>query len=92
MDFMTRNGLYLTVVVLCDSFNQAKESYQEWLQFLKTNSPERLDDYGEAGLFVKMDRFFRYIFCDERMEPTFEMVADTVIDRDTFFALEYAEF
>lgn len=87
MDLMT-TGNYITIIVLCDDYENAIKAYHSWLNYLECTDPEYIQDYNEATLSVETDEVLRYIFCDYRMEDIFALIADSIISMNELCLFE----
>lgn len=69
----------------------AKKAYKTWLDYLLASEPESVQGFNPAGLFVEVDKIFRYVFFDSHLDLIFLSFSDQVIYQDEFFMLEGIE-
>lgn len=73
------------VVILCDSWQDAEDSFDVFTYYLSVYEPESVRSINEACLCVETDSDLRYIFTDARMQGVFEDITVDFIDSGSFF-------
>lgn len=71
------------IVILCNSFDDAKDAYDELVEFLNTYEPWHIKETYNASYCVETDDDLRYIFIDFRLKGLFPK--DDQIDVSKFF-------
>lgn len=73
------------IVVLCDSFNDAKMAFYIFLDFLQESEPQEIRNIFVHSYCVETNYDLRYIFVDYRFKPIFEDMKPDFIGVDEFF-------
>ena len=74
------------IVVLCNSFEEAKDSFAKFMDFLEFYEPQSITRVFESSYCVDTDDDLRYVFVDYRFGPLFENLGDSdEIWEDEFF-------
>lgn len=74
------------IVILCDSWQDAMDAYNCFLDFLEQNEPDHIDHCDSYGYYIQTDDDIRYIFTDYRWESTFEKIMGVeFVNSDQFF-------
>lgn len=74
------------MVVLCDSFDDARYAFSEFMDFLETFDPFLIEKVYEFSYCVETVEGIRYIFVDYRFEPMFNKMGNAdCIGADEFF-------
>lgn len=71
------------IVILCNSFYEAIDSFDIFMEFLNENTPWSIKRVFESSYCVETDDDLKYVFVDYRFESLFDK-ADC-IDVDQFF-------
>lgn len=72
------------IVVLCNSFEEVKDAFDIFLDFLEWDCCEIQKIY-HACYCVETDDDLRYIFIDHRMKNLFKNMAPDFLDVEEFF-------
>lgn len=59
------------ILVLCNSFEEAQDGYDVFVQFLEENEPWSIRNAWNCSYCVETDDDLRYIFIDRRMKNIF---------------------
>lgn len=73
------------IVILCDSFQDAKAAFDLFLSFLQSSDPWTIRTIYASSYCVETDEDLRYIFIDRRMKPLFEGMRPDVLEEQEFF-------
>lgn len=74
------------IVVLCNSFEEAQESFYIFLDFLETYEPSSISKVFKPAYCVETDDDLRYIFVDYRFRNLFHsFCTPDIIEKDEFF-------
>lgn len=74
------------VVVLCDSFDDAKDGFDSFMDFLENYEPFSILKVFEYSYCVETDDNLRYIFVDRRFKPLFHTFdRPDEVELDEFF-------
>ena len=79
------------IVILCDSYNDARMAFLTFLDFIQENGIIINEVYRHC-LCVETDDDLRYIFVDYRMEDQFKKMNPDIIWIGTFFEEIYQYF
>lgn len=60
------------IVILCNSFETAKDGFEAFLGFLEEYEPQSISKVFKASYCVETDDDLRYIFVDRRFKPLFQ--------------------
>lgn len=80
------------VVILCESFEAAFNSFTIFLSYLYNDCPEEVRKVYEHCYCVEMWDDLRYIFVDYRMEHAFDDMKPDIVDDFVFFDGMYEWF
>ena len=72
------------IVILCDSFDDAKEAFEIFLEYLNWECYVIKQNF-EACYCVETDDDLRYIFIDYRMRNIFKDMTPDFLDVEEFF-------
>lgn len=75
------------VVVICNSFYDAKENYKNFLELIPLKG-DIIERRWDACNCVETDDNMRYIFVDPKIANTFDQKQNDFIGEDLFFRLE----
>lgn len=73
------------IVILCESFQDAINSFRYFLHFLEDNEPWSILQVWEKCQCVETDENLRYIFVDYRFEHAFDNCHPDIVDAGNFF-------
>lgn len=73
------------IVILCDSFEDARNCFAAFMDFLETFEALSISKVFEYSYCVETDDDLRYIFVDYRFKPLFREISLDYIDSDEFF-------
>lgn len=74
------------IVILCNSFDEAKAGFSRFMDFLETYEPLSISTVFEYSYCVETDDDLRYIFVDYRFKPLFHTFdRPDEVDLDEFF-------
>lgn len=74
------------IVVLCNSFDEAKEGFFRFMDFLETYEPLSISNVFEYSYCVETDDDLRYIFVDYRFRNLFHSFdSPDIVEMDEFF-------
>lgn len=74
------------IVILCQSFEDAKEAFGLFMQYLLEYEPWSILNFWNACYCVETDENLRYIFVDYRMEHAFDNCRPDIVWEGDFFA------
>lgn len=74
------------IVVLCRSFEDAKEAFSSFMQYLLEYEPWSILNFWNDCYCVETDENLRYIFVDYRMEHVFDNCRPDIVLEGDFFA------
>ncbi len=78
----------IMISIECENFERAQQAYKSWLGYLLDREPECVEGFNDYVLYVDVDRIFRYIFFDWRLESVLSEFSDQMLYQDEFFFLE----
>ena len=81
----------ILISICCEDYEMAKKAYSIWLKHLLETEPESVQGYNAAGLFIEIDKIFRYVFFDSHFDLIFMQLSDQMLYQDDFFMLEGIE-
>lgn len=81
----------IIISVCCENYEVAKKAYKTWVEHLLDTEPESVQVYNDAGLYVEVDKIFRYVFFDSHLDLVFLQLSDQMFYQDDFFMLEGIE-
>lgn len=61
------------IVILCNSFEEAQDSYDQFVSFLDSFEPWSIKETYNAAYCVETDDDLRYIFIDRRLNTWFQL-------------------
>lgn len=74
------------IVVLCNTFQDAKDAFDVFMDFLENTEPFTITRVFEHSYCVETDEDLRYIFIDYHLAPVFRVFGDSdEIEMDEFF-------
>ncbi len=73
------------IVVLCESFQDAQDAFDIFVQFLEEVEPFSILEVYENCLCVDTDDDLRYVFVDYHLEHEFDKLTLDILDADEFF-------
>lgn len=74
------------IVILCNSFDEAKDGFARFMDFLEAYEPLSISKVFEYSYCVETDDNLRYIFVDYRFKPLFHRFCRSdEIDMEEFF-------
>lgn len=74
------------IVILCNSFDEAKDGFARFMDFLETYEPLSVSKVFEYSYCVETDDDLRYIFVDYRFKPLFHgFCRPDEVDIEEFF-------
>lgn len=73
------------IVVLCDSFQDAQDAFDVFVQFLEEVEPFSILEVYENCLCVDTDDDLRYVFVDYHLANEFSKMTPDILDADEFF-------
>lgn len=73
------------IVILCNSFQDAKDAFDIFMQFLEDYEPFSIQKELKSSYAVETDEDLRYIFVDYRMEHLFDKMTPDILWVDEFF-------
>ena len=73
------------IVIFCESFTEAQEAYDLFINMLEENNPLCVLAADPYMLTVDTDDDLRYVFIDYRLLDLFERLTPDILDVDRFF-------
>lgn len=73
------------IVILCDSFQDAQDSFDIFVQFLEEIEPFSIREVFEQCLCVDTDDDLRYVFIDYHLVNEFNKMTPDILDANEFF-------
>ena len=73
------------IVILCESFKDAKEAFDIWLRILSWENPRSIRTIYKNSCCVETDDDLRYIFVDQRMRSVFDKMRPDILTAEKFF-------
>lgn len=74
------------IVILCNSFDEAKDGFSRFMDFLETYEPFSISKVFEYSYCVETDDDLRYIFVDRRFKSLFHgFCKPDEVDMEEFF-------
>lgn len=73
------------IVILCDSFQDAEDAYDMFMDFLEATEPWTITKEDQYGLMVDTDSDLRYIFTEAKYLFMFDTDNDEILSIDEFF-------
>lgn len=73
------------IVILCDSFTDAQEAYDIFVNYLEEMIPFCIRRTYKHCCCVETDDDLRYIFIDHRFVKIFRSITPDILDIDEFF-------
>ena len=71
----------IMISIECENFERAQQAYKSWLGYLLDREPECVEGFNDYVLYVDVDRIFRYIFFDWRLESVLSEFSDQMLDK-----------